>query len=146
MAVVCCEYFVCQTCRPLSCSVCRRNIFWVILQPSAVICNILLFHSTFFSFVLLFKHCICFGYDLISLPHFPVLQIQVRRLPVLCFIQVHAGEDDLGQGNFPDSNTTGHAGARLGCCVITNPNPNLAASAISTALIVMASCLLSAIL
>lgn len=26
--------------------------------------------------------------------------------------------DDLGLGNFSDSNTTGHAGARIGCCVI----------------------------
>jgi Cu-Zn family superoxide dismutase len=31
---------------------------------------------------------------------------------------IHADEDDLGQGNFPDSKTTGHAGARLACGVI----------------------------
>eukprot|EP01133_Synstelium_polycarpum_P011946 gene11946-13921_t len=31
---------------------------------------------------------------------------------------VHADEDDLGQGTFPDSKTTGHAGARLACGVI----------------------------
>ncbi|KAJ8047323.1 Superoxide dismutase [Cu-Zn] [Holothuria leucospilota] len=31
---------------------------------------------------------------------------------------IHAGEDDLGLGGFPDSLTTGHAGARLACCVI----------------------------
>jgi Cu-Zn family superoxide dismutase len=34
-------------------------------------------------------------------------------------IVIHAGEDDLGKGSEPDSNTTGHAGARLGCCLIT---------------------------
>ena len=33
--------------------------------------------------------------------------------------QIHEGEDDLGRGGFSDSKTTGHAGARLGCCVIT---------------------------
>lgn len=31
---------------------------------------------------------------------------------------IHEGEDDLGRGGFPDSHTTGHAGARLACCVI----------------------------
>ena len=30
-----------------------------------------------------------------------------------------AGEDDLGLGGEEDSLTTGHAGARAGCCVIT---------------------------
>ena len=33
-------------------------------------------------------------------------------------VVVHAGEDDLGRGTFPDSKTTGHAGARLACGVI----------------------------
>jgi len=33
-------------------------------------------------------------------------------------IVVHAGEDDLGQGGFEDSLTTGHAGGRLACGVI----------------------------
>ncbi|KAI9323823.1 superoxide dismutase [Dichotomocladium elegans] len=33
-------------------------------------------------------------------------------------IVVHAGEDDLGLGNSPDSLTTGNSGARLGCGVI----------------------------
>jgi len=33
-------------------------------------------------------------------------------------IVVHADEDDFGMGGFPDSKTTGHAGARLGCCII----------------------------
>ncbi|KAE9554361.1 hypothetical protein FO519_002420 [Halicephalobus sp. NKZ332] len=31
---------------------------------------------------------------------------------------LHVGEDDLGKGNFPDSKTTGHAGARFACGVI----------------------------
>jgi Cu-Zn family superoxide dismutase len=31
---------------------------------------------------------------------------------------IHALEDDLGQGGFEDSKTTGHAGGRIGCCVI----------------------------
>lgn len=33
-------------------------------------------------------------------------------------IILHADEDDLGKGDFPDSKTTGHAGARLACGVI----------------------------
>lgn len=33
-------------------------------------------------------------------------------------IVIHEGEDDLGKGSEPDSNTTGHAGGRLGCCLI----------------------------
>ena len=33
-------------------------------------------------------------------------------------VVVHADEDDLGRGGFPDSKTTGHAGARLACGVI----------------------------
>jgi len=33
-------------------------------------------------------------------------------------IVVHADPDDLGKGGFPDSLTTGHAGARLDCAVI----------------------------
>lgn len=32
--------------------------------------------------------------------------------------QVHADADDLGQGGFEDSKTTGHAGGRLACGVI----------------------------
>jgi Cu-Zn family superoxide dismutase len=31
---------------------------------------------------------------------------------------IHALEDDHGQGGFEDSKTTGHAGGRIGCCVI----------------------------
>eukprot|EP01098_Paradermamoeba_levis_P015825 TRINITY_DN824_c0_g1_i1.p1 TRINITY_DN824_c0_g1~~TRINITY_DN824_c0_g1_i1.p1 ORF type:complete len:195 (+),score=64.64 TRINITY_DN824_c0_g1_i1:131-715(+) len=31
---------------------------------------------------------------------------------------VHADTDDLGRGGFPDSSTTGHAGARVACGVI----------------------------
>lgn len=30
---------------------------------------------------------------------------------------VHADPDDLGLGNFPDSATTGHSGARIGCAI-----------------------------
>lgn len=37
-------------------------------------------------------------------------------------IVIHEGEDDLGRGSFPDSKTTGHAGARLGCCIIVEVN------------------------
>ena len=33
-------------------------------------------------------------------------------------IILHADADDLGKGDFPDSKTTGHAGARLACGVI----------------------------
>jgi Cu-Zn family superoxide dismutase len=31
---------------------------------------------------------------------------------------LHADEDDLGRGNFSDSKTTGHAGARIACGII----------------------------
>ena len=31
---------------------------------------------------------------------------------------LHADEDDLGRGGFPDSLTTGHAGARIACGVV----------------------------
>lgn len=30
---------------------------------------------------------------------------------------VHADEDDLGLGEFPDSHTTGHSGARIACAI-----------------------------
>jgi Cu-Zn family superoxide dismutase len=30
---------------------------------------------------------------------------------------IHADEDDLGKGGFPDSATTGHSGARIGCAI-----------------------------
>lgn len=33
-------------------------------------------------------------------------------------VVIHKDEDDLGTGNFPDSKTTGHAGARIACGVI----------------------------
>ena len=31
---------------------------------------------------------------------------------------IHADEDDLGLGGFPDSLTTGHSGKRIACAVI----------------------------
>lgn len=31
---------------------------------------------------------------------------------------IHKDEDDLGKGNFPDSKTTGHSGARIACGII----------------------------
>lgn len=31
---------------------------------------------------------------------------------------VHEGEDDLGQGDYDDSKTTGHSGKRMGCAII----------------------------
>ena len=37
-------------------------------------------------------------------------------------VVVHAGEDDLGKGGFPDSLTTGHAGGRVACGVIGRGN------------------------
>mmetsp|Transcript_13856 Transcript_13856/g.35359 ORF Transcript_13856/g.35359 Transcript_13856/m.35359 type:complete len:188 (-) Transcript_13856:245-808(-) len=33
-------------------------------------------------------------------------------------VVIHADPDDLGEGGFPDSKTTGHAGARVACGVI----------------------------
>ncbi|RWS21915.1 superoxide dismutase-like [Cu-Zn] [Leptotrombidium deliense] len=33
-------------------------------------------------------------------------------------VVVHVGTDDLGKGGFPDSKTTGHAGARYACGII----------------------------
>ena len=61
-------------------------------------------------------------------------------------VQVHADEDDLGLGGHPDSHTTGHAGARMGCCIISkDDDPSGAASVVYSMLIVAASCLLSAL-
>jgi Cu-Zn family superoxide dismutase len=36
---------------------------------------------------------------------------------------IHADEDDLGLGGFPDSLTTGHAGKRIACAVIGYAKP-----------------------
>jgi superoxide dismutase, Cu-Zn family len=33
-------------------------------------------------------------------------------------VVIHADEDDLGRGTYPDSATTGHSGARVACGVI----------------------------
>jgi Cu-Zn family superoxide dismutase len=38
-------------------------------------------------------------------------------------IIVHEGEDDLGQGGFEDSKTTGHSGKRIGCAIIGRAYP-----------------------
>jgi len=38
-------------------------------------------------------------------------------------VVVHSGVDDLGEGGFDDSKTTGHAGGRLGCGVIGQCGP-----------------------
>ena len=39
--------------------------------------------------------------------------------------QVHQDPDDLGQGTYTDSKTTGHAGNRIGCCVIKGTPPSI---------------------
>jgi len=36
---------------------------------------------------------------------------------------VHADEDDLGLGDFPDSGTTGHSGKRIGCAIFGRAKP-----------------------
>ncbi len=36
---------------------------------------------------------------------------------------LHADEDDLGRGNFPDSKTTGHSGSRIACGIIGLADP-----------------------
>ena len=38
-------------------------------------------------------------------------------------IVIHEGVDDLGLGGEEDSMTTGHAGPRAACCVITSSTP-----------------------
>jgi Cu-Zn family superoxide dismutase len=45
------------------------------------------------------------------LPQFPPETLWGRTLIV------HEKEDDLGRGNHPDSGTTGHSGARIGCAI-----------------------------
>lgn len=42
----------------------------------------------------------------------------MQWVPYVLVQIVHADEDDLGRGGFPDSKTTGHAGARIACGVI----------------------------
>ncbi len=37
---------------------------------------------------------------------------------------LHADEDDLGRGSYPDSKTTGHAGSRIACGIIGLADPN----------------------
>ncbi|KAI0228331.1 Superoxide dismutase [Cu-Zn] [Lamellibrachia satsuma] len=53
-------------------------------------------------------------------------------------IVIHEGEDDLGKGNHSDSKTSGHAGARIGCCVIEAVCVNTASSLHSSLLVVAA--------
>ena len=38
-------------------------------------------------------------------------------------VVVHADRDDLGHGEFPDSKTTGHSGARIACAIIGRSLP-----------------------
>jgi len=45
------------------------------------------------------------------LPNLRVAELWGRSLIV------HADEDDLGHGDFEDSSTTGHSGARIGCAI-----------------------------
>ena len=49
------------------------------------------------------------------------IEDSVARLDALLgrAIVVHGSKDDFGLGTFADSKTTGHAGVRLGCCLIT---------------------------
>jgi len=42
-----------------------------------------------------------------------------------CYAQVHEGQDDLGLGNDEGSRTTGNAGPRYGCCIITETTGNI---------------------
>ncbi|XP_077527554.1 superoxide dismutase [Cu-Zn]-like [Haemaphysalis longicornis] len=48
----------------------------------------------------------------------PLLQLNGEYSIIGRSVVVHADEDDLGLGGHDDSLTTGHAGARIGCCVI----------------------------
>jgi len=41
---------------------------------------------------------------------------EIRLL--LTVLQIHRYEDDLGRGGYRSSRITGHAGSRLGCCII----------------------------
>lgn len=45
---------------------------------------------------------------------------------------VHADKDDLGQGPFEDSKTTGHSGARIACAIIGRVVPSCSPSAQQT--------------
>lgn len=63
---------------------------------------------------------------------------------------VHEDEDDLGRGDYEDSSTTGHAGARLGCCIIRSRAAAVTVQSVTAVysstlqLIMAASCLLAA--
>ncbi len=55
------------------------------------------------------------------------LDLVYYRWPWPCILQIHQDPDDLGLGGWPDSKTTGHAGARIGCCVIQKSSSNVPA-------------------
>lgn len=48
----------------------------------------------------------------------PRLQLTGPRGAIGRGLVVHADPDDLGRGNWPDSSTTGHSGARVMCGII----------------------------
>ncbi len=55
------------------------------------------------------------------------------------FLKIHQDPDDFGKGGFSDSLTTGHAGSRIGCCVIS------AACDVRTSVALVLLCLLAAV-
>ena len=83
---------------------CRPNIEGYVVNTIAVTIHHIILHLIFnFEKIL---RCLCSNEISFISPFF------------FTFDQIHQDQDDFGLGGHSDSLTTGHAGSRIGCCVI----------------------------